>query len=119
MKFVVSGVIRGWTEALQLMPVGSKWELYIPAALAYRDRPNGAIPPGSTLIFEVELLGIENPEPPPPPTSPPVAGQPLTSDIVRVPSAEDMKRGSNIQVLKPEDVQRMMSQTNQSRTNGR
>ncbi len=57
--FPLGGVIKGWTEALQLMPVGSKWELYIPADLAYGDHPPGAdIPPGSTLIFEVELLSI-------------------------------------------------------------
>jgi FKBP-type peptidyl-prolyl cis-trans isomerase len=57
--FPLGGVIKGWTEALQMMPVGSKWELYIPADLAYGDHPPGAdIPPGSTLIFEVELLSI-------------------------------------------------------------
>jgi FKBP-type peptidyl-prolyl cis-trans isomerase FklB len=57
--FPLGGVIKGWTEALQLMPVGSKWELYIPADLAYGDHPPGAdIPPGSTLIFEVDLLSI-------------------------------------------------------------
>jgi FKBP-type peptidyl-prolyl cis-trans isomerase FklB len=60
-SFPVSGVIKGWTEALQLMPVGSKWELYIPADLAYGDRGAGQdISPGDTLIFEIELLGIEN-----------------------------------------------------------
>jgi FKBP-type peptidyl-prolyl cis-trans isomerase FklB len=59
-SFPVSGVIRGWTEALQLMPVGSKWELYVPSELAYGDRGAGAdIGPGSTLIFEVELLSIQ------------------------------------------------------------
>lgn len=58
-SFPVGGVIRGWTEALQLMPVGSKWELYIPADLAYGDRGAGPdIGPGDTLIFEVELLAI-------------------------------------------------------------
>ncbi|MFA5831886.1 MAG: FKBP-type peptidyl-prolyl cis-trans isomerase [Bacteroidota bacterium] len=56
--FPVGGVIAGWTEALQLMPVGSKWELYIPSNLAYGPSGSGPIPPGSTLIFEVELLGI-------------------------------------------------------------
>jgi FKBP-type peptidyl-prolyl cis-trans isomerase FklB len=59
-SFPVTGVIKGWTEALQLMPVGSKWQLFIPADLAYGDspRPGGDIAPGDTLIFEVELLSI-------------------------------------------------------------
>ncbi|WP_299493114.1 FKBP-type peptidyl-prolyl cis-trans isomerase [uncultured Shewanella sp.] len=58
-EFPVSGVIAGWTEALQLMPVGSKWKLYVPQHLAYGERGAGAsIPPYSTLVFEVELLDI-------------------------------------------------------------
>jgi len=57
--FAVTGVIKGWTEALQLMPVGSKWELYIPSELAYGSGPRGPGGPNSALIFEVELLGIE------------------------------------------------------------
>jgi FKBP-type peptidyl-prolyl cis-trans isomerase len=58
--FPVSGVIRGWTEALQLMPVGSKWQLFVPAELAYGDRGAGPdIGPGATLIFDVELLSIQ------------------------------------------------------------
>lgn len=57
--FAVGGVIAGWTEALQLMPVGSKWRLYIPYQLAYGERGAGAsIGPYSTLIFDVELLAI-------------------------------------------------------------
>jgi FKBP-type peptidyl-prolyl cis-trans isomerase len=63
--FPVSGVIKGWTEALQLMPVGSKWELYIPPDLAYGARGAGAdIGPNATLIFEVELLSIQGKEAP-------------------------------------------------------
>jgi len=58
--FPVNRVIPGWTEALQLMGVGSKWRLVIPPELAYGDRgAGGAIPPNSTLVFEVELLEIE------------------------------------------------------------
>jgi FKBP-type peptidyl-prolyl cis-trans isomerase FklB len=57
-EFPVNGVIRGWTEALQLMPVGSKWKLYVPSDLGYGDQGNAAIPPGATLIFEVELVEI-------------------------------------------------------------
>jgi FKBP-type peptidyl-prolyl cis-trans isomerase len=58
--FPVSGVIKGWTEALQLMPVGSKWQLFLPAELAYGERgPSPEIGPNSTLVFEVELLSIQ------------------------------------------------------------
>ncbi len=59
LEIAVNGVIAGWIEALQLMPVGSKWKLFIPSHLAYGDNGAGpAIKPGSTLIFEVELLDI-------------------------------------------------------------
>lgn len=59
-SFPVNGVIAGWTEALQLMPVGSKWKLYVPSYLAYGERGAGAkIGPNTTLIFEVELLSID------------------------------------------------------------
>ncbi len=58
-EFPVTGVIQGWVEALQLMPVGSKWKLFIPANLAYGNRGAGQdIKPGSTLMFDVELLEI-------------------------------------------------------------
>lgn len=61
LRIPVSGVIKGWTEALQLMPVGSKWKLYIPSDLAYGDRgAGGVIPGGATLVFTIELLDIVN-----------------------------------------------------------
>jgi len=58
-NFPVNGVIAGWTEALQLMPQGSKWELVIPSDLAYGPGGNGPIPPNSVLTFEVELLEVK------------------------------------------------------------
>jgi len=56
--FGVGQVIKGWTEALQLMATGSKWRLFIPSNLGYGDMENGKIPAGSTLVFDVELLEI-------------------------------------------------------------
>jgi FKBP-type peptidyl-prolyl cis-trans isomerase FklB len=70
--FPVSGVIKGWTEALQLMPVGSKWQLFIPPDLAYGERGKPPIEPNSTLVFQVELLSIE-------PKNPPAAAAPAAT----------------------------------------
>jgi FKBP-type peptidyl-prolyl cis-trans isomerase len=76
--FPVGQVIKGWTEALQLMPVGSKWELVIPPSLAYGDRGTngGPIGPNETLVFEVELMSIQPKAEAKPPAAVKPAGQP-------------------------------------------
>ena len=108
-QFPVNRVIKGWTEALQKMKVGSKWQLFIPASLAYGDRGSQGIAPGSTLIFDVELLEAQAPAPAPDPTT--SAPKPLTSDIIRVPSAEEMKAGAKIEVIKASDLEKTNAAT--------
>jgi FKBP-type peptidyl-prolyl cis-trans isomerase FklB len=75
-SFPVNGVIKGWTEALQLMPIGAEWEIYVPAELAYGDEGAGEdIAPGSTLIFNVKLLSIKKKEATGAGATPPAADQ--------------------------------------------
>jgi FKBP-type peptidyl-prolyl cis-trans isomerase FklB len=103
-KFNVSRVVKGWTTALEMMKVGSKWQLFLPPALAYGDYgagPNSPIQPGAALIFDIELVSIDAP-----PVAPAPA-QPLTSDIIRVPSADELKKGAKIEVLKPEEAAKL------------
>jgi len=102
--FRVGGVIPGWTEALTRMKTGSKWQLFIPATLAYGERGSQSIAPNATLLFDLELISIK----PPPPPAPPAA--PLTSDIIKVPSLEEMKKGAKIETIKAEDVDKLQKQ---------
>lgn len=105
-KFPLNNVIKGWTEALKMMPVGSKWRLFIPPDLAYGENGRPGIPPNSVLVFDVELLSIEVTPPPPAPAAP------LTSDIIKVPSAEELKKGAKIETIKQEDIPKYTQQTN-------
>jgi FKBP-type peptidyl-prolyl cis-trans isomerase FklB len=112
----VGRVFRGWSEALKLMKTGSKWQLFIPAELAYgQNGLSSRIPPNATLIIEVELLAVQHPkaqsQPAPAPT--PAVNPPLTSDIIKVPSKAEMDKGAKIEIIKAEDVQKLQqSQTN-------
>jgi FKBP-type peptidyl-prolyl cis-trans isomerase FklB len=106
--FAVKGVVKGWTEALLLMKPGAKWQLVIPSELAYGERGFGpSIGPDATLVFELELISVKAGSPPPP-------SAPLTSDIIKVPSAEEMKKGAKIETIKAEDAMKEQSakQTN-------
>ena len=85
-SFRANQVIKGWTEALTLMPVGSKWTLFIPQELAYGDKEQGQIKPFSALIFDVELVDIDKPKPTTPPATTP------KKDVKKKPAKETKKK---------------------------
>ena len=95
-SFGVTRVIKGWTEALQRMKPGSKWQLWIPPELGYGQRGSGKlIGPNATLVFEVELLSVKGA----------VQRQPVTSDIIKVPSKAEMDKGAQIEVIKASELE--------------
>jgi FKBP-type peptidyl-prolyl cis-trans isomerase len=116
--FKVEGsVIKGWTEALELMKTGSKFEIYVPSELAYgqNGRPP-VIAPNAVLVFEMELLSTTpdaNAGAGAAVHMPSAPAAPLTSDIIKVPSAEEIKKGAKIETIKAEDVDKERAKTNQ------
>lgn len=110
-SFSVGGVIKGWTEALQLMPVGSKWQLAIPGDLAYGSANRPKIGPNSTLLFDIELIGIKETSKLTPTATTTSPAQPVvTSDIIKVPSKAEMDKGAKIEVIKAGDVDRLQKE---------
>jgi FKBP-type peptidyl-prolyl cis-trans isomerase len=110
-SFPLNGVIKGWTEGLQLMKIGGSTRFFIPSGLAYGTTGSGEkIGPNATLIFNIDLLSIKGKEAakaPTPATIDPAKTDPrkiVTSDIIKVPSAEEMKKGAKIEVIKKEDL---------------
>ena len=95
-KFPVKGIIPGWTEALEKMNVGSRWQLFVPPQLAYGAQGRPGIPPNALLVFEMDLLATHHED--------------LSSDIIKVPSAADLKQGAPIEVIKKEDLEKMQKQ---------
>jgi FKBP-type peptidyl-prolyl cis-trans isomerase len=105
-KLSLNQVVAGWKEALPMMTVGSQWKLFIPSELGYGPRGRGPkLPPNSVLIFDLELLGTTTPAPPAPKTSAITASggtnQIVSGQIIKVPSADGLKRGEKIEVIEP------------------
>ncbi len=92
--------IAGVKEALQKMKPGAKWQLFLAPGLAFGDMGAPNVEPGSAVIYEVELVSAESP-------------QPLTSDIIKVPSKEELDKGAKIEVIKAEDVKKLQQQQQQ------
>ncbi len=98
---VTGRTIKGWSEAMQLMKVGSKFHVVIPPDLAYGDMgQQPKIPPKSTLIFDMELISIQAPAA----GATQSLGQVVSGEIIKVPSAEELKKGAKIEVIKAEDI---------------
>lgn len=102
-KFVVGQgqVIKGWDEAVEHMKVGSKWEIYVPSDLAYGPSGRGQIGPDETLVFELEVTDV-TPAPKPASNTTGNGNQVVSGEIIKVPSADELKKGAKIEVIHPD-----------------
>ena len=98
----VNGVIAGWTEALVRMKPGAKWELFVPPSMAYHDYGDGQqVGPEQTLHYELELISVVKPL---------QAVKPMASDVIMVPSFEEMQKGAQVKTIKAEEVEKLEEQ---------
>ncbi len=101
--FQLDRVIKGWTEGLQLMKPGAKFHFVIPPDLAYKERGSGPqIGPNATLVFDVEMVSFKSTQA----ATPAPAAEPVTSDIIKVPSAAEIKKGAQVEVIKSSDIEK-------------
>ena len=116
-SFPLNGVIKGWTEGLQLMKSGGSTRFFIPSDLAYGPSGPPNIGPNSTLIFDVDLLSIKGKEESVSKQTQDAPKKVVTSDIIKVPSAEELKKGAKIEVIKKEDLEAEIEKAKQEQKN--
>ena len=116
-SFPLNGVIKGWTEGLQLMKSGGSTRFFIPSDLAYGPSGPPNIGPNSTLIFDVDLLSIKGKEGSVSKQTQDAPKKVVTSDIIKVPSAEELKKGAKIEVIKKEDLEAEIEKAKQEQKN--